>query len=219
MENFPAALFTAFAAGLLSFLSPCVLAALPAYAAFLTTSRETVSKMLAWRNTLVFASGFIFVFIAVGAGAAFLGQALASHHHILHKAGGVFMLLMGLHFSGLLALRRPGQHSRLLLSGRPGPWGIFLLGVLSTLAWTPCNAPLLTPVLLYAASSAALPPSILLFFTYSLGFCIPFAVLTLLLRHWLHKPHRFQPYLRFIPRLAGIFLMLAGAGILLGLFE
>nr|WP_092074430.1 cytochrome c biogenesis protein CcdA [Dendrosporobacter quercicolus]NSL49698.1 sulfite exporter TauE/SafE family protein [Dendrosporobacter quercicolus DSM 1736]SDM94703.1 cytochrome c-type biogenesis protein [Dendrosporobacter quercicolus] len=216
-----AAAATAFIAGLLSFLSPCVLAAFPAYSAFLTTGRRpgTAVRALAWRNVLLFISGFMLVFIAVGAGAVSLGQALTEHHHLLHKTGAVFMLVTGLHFSGLITLSRFRQDCRPQLSGCAAPWSSFLLGILSTLVWTPCNLPLLIPVLFYAGSSPSLSSGVALLLIYALGFSIPFAALTLLLQSCLNKLRGIQPYLQLLPRLAGMVLVIAGLAILLGHFE
>lgn len=182
MEIGHVALFTAFTAGVISFLSPCVLVILPTCTAFLGSTGSAVScphiRQL-WVNISIFLSGFIVVFLVIGASAAYLGQALHSYQHVISKTGAVF-------------------------------WKIFLLGVASTAAWTPCNGPLLAPVLAYTSSSPSLLKGVALFFVYALGFCLPFALLAVTLERYLNRIRLFSRQLHMVQRIAGILLAISG---------
>jgi len=213
MEISHIALLTAFTAGVISFLSPCVLAVLPTCTAFLGSAGPTVScpriRQL-WVNIGIFLSGFIVVFLVIGAGAAYLGQALHSYQHIISKIGAVFMTAMGLQLSGLISFSMTSRKYQLRFPTSAGSWGIFLLGVASTAAWTPCNSPLLAPVLVYASTSPSLLKGVALFFVYALGFCLPFALLAVTLERYLNKIRLFSRRMNMIQGIAGILLAISG---------
>lgn len=213
MELSPAALLTAFSAGIISFLSPCVLAVLPACTAFLGNTGKSVSnprsKQL-WINIALFLSGFCIVFLVIGAGTAYLGQALHSYQHIISKIGAVFMAVMGLQLSGLISFTITRRKFHLRFPATAGPGGIFLLGLASTAAWTPCNAPLLTPVIIYASASPSLLKGILLFGVYALGFCLPFTLSAVTLNRYFNKLHLLSRRLPMFQRIAGILLVIGG---------
>lgn len=207
------ALLTAFTAGVISFLSPCVLAALPTYTAFLAMSGTSSAVSYPgirrlWLNTCIFLSGFVIVFLVVGAGASFLGQILHDYQHLIRKTGAVFMIVMGI--SALLPLIRLRHGYWPRFPTGTGPIGIFLLGIASTAAWSPCNGPLLAPVLVYASTSSSLLKGIAIFFIYALGFCIPFALLSVTLQRYLLRIRPLSSRLRILPRIAGIILALTG---------
>jgi len=214
MEISYVALLTAFTAGVISFLSPCVLAVLPTCTAFLggtaTTAGCSPRQRRLWVNIGIFLSGFIVVFLVIGAGAAYLGQALHGYQHVISKLGSAFMVLMGIHLSGLLPLSLLNRKYHLRFPASAGPWGIFLLGVVSTAAWTPCNGPLLAPVFVYASTSPSLLQGIALFFVYSLGFCLPFALLAVTLERYLSRIRLFSRQLHMVQHIAGILLAISG---------
>lgn len=213
MEISHIALLTAFTAGVISFLSPCVLAVLPTCTAFLGSTGSTVSCPRIQQlcvNIGIFLSGFIVVFLVIGAGAAYLGQALHSYQHVVSKMGAVFMTIMGLQLSGLISFSMTSHKYHLRFPASAGPWGIFLLGVASTAAWTPCNGPLLAPVLVYASTSPSLLKGVALFFVYALGFCLPFALLAVTLERYLNKIRLFSRRMNMIQRIAGILLAISG---------
>lgn len=213
MEISHIALLTAFIAGVMSFLSPCVLAVLPACTAFLGSTGRAVGcprlRQL-WVNIGIFLSGFIVVFLVIGAGAAYLGQALHSYQHVISKIGAAFMTVMGLQLSGLISFSMTSRKYHLRFPASAGPWGIFLLGVASTAAWTPCNGPLLAPVLVYASTSPSLLQGVALFFVYALGFCLPFALLAVTLERYLNRLRLFSRRMNMVQRVAGILLAISG---------
>lgn len=213
MEMGYAALLTAFTAGVFSFLSPCVLAVLPTCTAFLGSARSTVRfphKWQLWINIGIFLSGFIAVFLVIGASAAYLGQALYSYHHTISKIGAAFMAIMGLQLSGLISFGMISSKYHLHFPVNTDSGGIFLLGVASTAAWTPCNGPLLAPILMYASASPSLLKGITLFFVYGLGFCLPFALLAVTLERYLSSVRLFSRRLNVVQRIAGILLAISG---------
>lgn len=201
---------TAFTAGFISFLSPCVLATLPTYTAFLATSGTVGSSRirLLWINTCIFLSGFVIVFLIIGASASFFSQILHDYQHFIQKSGAIFMIVMGI--SSLFPLIRQRHGYRPCFPSTGSPIGIFLLGIASAAAWSPCNIPLLTPVLFYAGTTSSLLKGIAIFFIYALGFCIPFALLSVTLQRYLVRLRQFSGWLHILPRIAGILLVLAG---------
>lgn len=214
MEISHIALLTAFTAGVISFLSPCVLAVLPTCTAFLSGTASTTSGSARlrhlWINIGIFLSGFIVVFLVIGAGTAYLGQALHNYQHVISKIGAAFMTVMGLQLSGLISFSMTSRKFHLHFPASAGPWGIFLLGVVSTAAWTPCNGPLLAPVLVYASTSPSLLKGIALFFVYALGFCLPFALLAVTLERYLSRIRLLSRRLHLVQRIAGILLAISG---------
>jgi len=213
MEIGRVALFTAFTAGVISFLSPCVLAVLPTCTAFLGGAGRAVRyprvRQL-WVNMIIFLSGFIVVFLVIGAGAAYLGQTLHGYQHVIGKIGAAFMIVMGLRLSGLISFSITSHKFQLRFPASAGPWGIFLLGAAAAAAWTPCNGPLLAPVLVYASTSPSLLQGIALLFVYALGFCLPFALLAVTLDRYLSRIRLFSRRLHGVQRIAGIILALSG---------
>ena len=206
------ALLTAFTAGFVSFLSPCVLASLPTYTAFLATSGtnsavRSSNLRLLWVNTCIFLSGFVIVFLVVGACASFLGQLLQDYQHAIRKIGALFMIGMGI--NALLSLI-PLRNKQLYFPPNTNPIGIFLLGIASTAAWSPCNAPLLAPVLVYASTSSSFMKGIAVFSIYALGFCIPFALLSLILQQYLTRIRSFSNRLHILSPIAGLLLIILG---------
>ncbi|WP_169716899.1 cytochrome c biogenesis CcdA family protein [Sporomusa acidovorans] len=204
---------TAFTSGIISFLSPCVLAVLPTCTAFLGGAGRAIHCPRVWQlwvNIGIFLSGFIVVFLVIGAGAAYLDQALHSYQHVISKIGAAFMTVMGLQLSGLISFSIASCKFRLRFPASAEPWGIFLLGVASTAAWTPCNGPLLAPVFVYAITSPSLLQGVALFFVYALGFCLPFALLAVTLERYLSRIRLFSRRMNMVQRMTGILLAISG---------
>lgn len=213
MDMGHAALLTAFTAGVFSFLSPCVLAVLPTCTAFLGSAGKPAGFSHRWQlyiNIGIFLSGFIAVFLVIGVGAAYLGQALHSYQHIISKIGAAFMIIMGLQLSGLISLSMISRKYHLRFPASADPCGIFLLGVAATAAWTPCNGPLLAPVLVYASTSPSLVKGVTLFLVYGLGFCLPFALLAVTLERYLSRIRLFSHRLNEVQHIAGALLAISG---------
>ncbi len=159
-------LFAAFSAGLLSFVSPCVLPLVPSYVSYITgLSVEELAKVEARQryrrtivvNSLLFIAGFSCVFIAFGASASLIGQALIAYQDYVRRIGGVLIVIFGLYLLGILNLNFLQTEKRMHFSSRPtGYVGSFLIGVAFAAGWTPCVGPVLGTILLYASTTDGL---------------------------------------------------------------
>lgn len=201
-----------FLAGTLSLFSPCVLPMLPTFLLIFAGSDDggRDGRPLA-RNLLAFLTGFALVFLILGATATTLGQLALRHWDVLEKAGGVLLVILGIFLSGLwtpaflLRERRPFLQRR-----GEGTIGSFLLGAAFTIGWTPCTGPILTAVLVYAGSRETVYDGIALLLAYVVGFVLPFLVLMLFWQRIGKSVRRIYPYLPYIQKFAGVFLILFG---------
>lgn len=207
MEN--VTLVGAFLAGLLSFLSPCVLPMLPTFSAILAGgSRRPYVSVTA------FLAGFTTMFILMGATASFLGQFLFEYQAFVRKAGALLIILMGLFMIGLLGTSVLNREYRPFLNRKfQGPFGAFLLGMAFTVGWTPCTGPILATILIYAGESATIVKGALLLFIYALGFSLPFFCLTVVWNQYLSRLRNFYDWLPKIQIVAGVLLVLLGIAI------
>ena len=209
-------LITAFIAGAVSFLSPCVLPVLPTYTAFLAGTNTTSTTIMSNRwvfilNVLCFLSGFTLVFVLMGATASYFGQVFLDYQEVIRQTGAVFMVIMGGHLLGIFraaVLQR--EYRPLLDTTLGGPIGAFVLGVAFTAGWTPCIGPILSSILVYASATATLGQGALLLFVYAMGFCVPFLIVALLLNKYLYKVKRFYKWLPFVQQASGVVLIVAG---------
>lgn len=203
-------LLTAFMAGLISFLSPCVLPMIPTYTALLAGDGMIRSWRFLYRTCCFFA-GFTAVFVLMGATASLFGQLFQEHQEIIRKIGAVFMTIMGLHLLGIFSysfLHR--EYRPLLTSTFQGPIGAFLLGIAFTAGWTPCTGPILASILIYAGTSASLLQGIGLLLVYSMGFIVPFLIMTVFLQQYFHKVKGIYAYLPVLQKCAGALLVIMG---------
>jgi len=216
MDHNSMTLVTAFIAGNVSFLSPCVLPMLPTYAAFLAGTgikpiESTGDKWLFRYNALCFLSGFTVVFVVMGATASYFGQMFVDYQQIVRQSGAIFMVIMGFHVLGVLKVSLLQRDFRpLLVTTLRGPVGAFILGVTFTVGWTPCIGPILASILFYASTTATLSQGVLLLFVYAMGFCIPFLVLALLLDKYLYKVRSLYKWLPVVQQASGVILIVAG---------
>jgi cytochrome c-type biogenesis protein len=210
----------AFIAGLLSFLSPCVLPLIPSYITYITgisfaelqaddptheVRRRTVL------HSLLFISGFTCVFVLLGASATFIGGFLQSHMPEIRKVGGVLIILFGIHLSGLLPIHFLLGEKRFVVRNRPAGYvGSFLIGIAFAAGWTPCIGPILASILMVAATEDTVWHGIALLLTYSLGLGIPFFLSSLALHQFLVIFNRFKKYIRVFEIVTGIFLIIVG---------
>lgn len=213
----------AFAAGLLSFLSPCVLPLIPTYAGIVTGmsmselgSSSPADRKRARRatmtNGLVFVAGFSVVFIALGASATLLGSLLMDYRVWIARIGGVILAVLGLHLLGLLRLPFADRTVRLNLADRPaGRLGTFLIGVAFGAGWTPCIGPALAGILTLSATSASVGEGIGLLTVYSLGLAIPFLVATAALDRFMIGSSRIRRWLPRLQQASGILILLVAA--------
>ena len=159
-----------FTAGLLSFLSPCVLPLIPSYVSFITgLSLEDVqrSRRVAVVHALLFILGFTLIFLALGATATVLGRLLLRHRDWVGRVGGVLVIVLGLYLLGVFNVGVLARERRVHIADKPlGYLGTVLVGMAFAAGWTPCIGPILGGVLTYTASSADLDRGLLLLFAY-----------------------------------------------------
>ena len=212
MEN-SLSLISVFAAGILSFFSPCVLPLLPAYTAILSGmggNGEKSQRRLTF-NSLSFLAGFALIFMLMGATASYLGQLFSEYQDLLRQSGAVFIILMGILLSGLFRIPwlereyRPG-----LQKVFHGPAAAFLLGMAFTVGWTPCTGPILAAVLMYVGTTGGLWQGAFYLLIYTMGFSIPFLAATLLCERGLPHLQKFYCWLPWVQRIAGVLLIVAG---------
>jgi cytochrome c-type biogenesis protein len=222
--NEPAALgiAVAFAAGLLSFLSPCVLPLVPSYVGFLTgmTLPEMENRRrVALLHALFFVAGFSLVFILLGASATALGRALNYYQVWLQRIGGLLIIGFGLVCLGVLKPAWLTQERRLQLEHKPvGYLGSALVGMAFGAGWTPCIGPVLGAILGLAATSADLSRGMLLLAVYSAGLAVPFLIAAVAVEQFLDWFQRFRRYLPWVMRISGALLVLVGVLLLTGEF-
>lgn len=207
-------LLVSFTAGLLSFLSPCVLPLIPSYVTFITgLSLEEVqgSRRTALIHSLLFILGFTLIFLALGATATVLGRALLSYRDWISRVGGVLVIIFGLYLLGAFNITALSQERRLHLARKPlGYLGTVMVGIAFGAGWTPCIGPILGSILIYTSSAPDFGRGMLLLLTYSLGLAIPFLVSSLAINHFLTAFARLRPYMVWVSRVGGAFLIVLG---------
>jgi len=204
----------AFAAGLLSFLSPCVLPLIPSYVGFLTGMTVEEVERRRWTALLHgvwFVAGFSLVFILLGAAASAVGNVLRDYQLWLGRIGGVLLILFGAYLLGILRPAFLMREWRIQLARKPiGYFGSGVVGFTFGAAWTPCIGPILGGILTLAATQAGLGRGVLLLAVYALGLAIPFLVTAIALDRFLVWFQRFRPYIVWVDRVAGALLVLLG---------
>jgi cytochrome c-type biogenesis protein len=213
-------LLIAFAAGLLSFVSPCVLPLVPSYVTYITglTLEELTSETERARvrgtiilNSLLFIAGFSAVFIAFGASASLAGQLLLTYQDFIRKLGGVLIIVFGLYVMGLLKLKFLMADKRMHFTSRPAGYvGSFLIGVAFAAGWTPCVGPILGTILLYASTTDSMLTGIQLLTSYSLGIGLPLFITALAIDSFLNYFKKIKMYMYSISMASGVFLVLVG---------
>ena len=217
----------AFAAGLVSFLSPCVLPVVPSCLAFVTglslgeleTAEASGVRARALLHSSLFMVGFGLVFMTLGLVATTAGTAIARALPWLHRVGGVVMILFGLLLLGFVRVPGLARDLRPHLSARPvGRFGSVAAGVAFGAGWTPCIGPILGTVLLYAGLEATMVQGTLLLATYALGLGVPFVVASVGLSSFLAGSARVKRWIRPLQGLAGGVLVLIGLSMVSGQF-
>jgi len=215
--------FGAFIAGLLSFLSPCVLPLIPSYITYITglsfadLQNEHPShkvRQTAMLHSLAFILGFTVVFVFLGASATYLGSFLNQHAGFLRKAGGILIVLLGVHVTGLVPIHLLMGEKRITLHRKPAGFaGTFLVGIAFAAGWTPCIGPILAAILTVAATEENVYQGIILLLIYSLGLGIPFFLSSLAMHQFIVAFQRFKRFIRLFEVCTGLFLMLIGVTI------
>jgi cytochrome c-type biogenesis protein len=221
MEN--VSLLAALTAGLLSFLSPCILPLIPAYLSFISgvslgemrkerSDAGSTAKVLG--NALLFVFGFTFVFVSLGASATLFGKFLLQELGILRKVAGCLVIVFGLHLMGLFRIgfldREKRYHQR---TKSLGLFGSFLVGLAFALGWTPCIGPILATILFLASTKETVGQGVLLLAVYSAGLGVPFLLAAVALDRFFQVSSAFKRHFRAIEVTSG--LLLIGIGILM----
>lgn len=211
--------FVAFAAGLLTFLSPCILPLIPSFIAYITgvsfkdlnaeeLKREVRVKTLL--HTLTFIAGFSVVFILLGLTATAIGRALYDYQHIIRIAGGILIIFFGLYLTGVIKLPFMARDKHIQVANGSTYIGSFLVGITFAAAWTPCAGPILGSILVLAGTESSMARGALLLSVYSIGVGIPFIITALTINHFLAAFKRMTRYIQWINVVAGIFLIIVG---------
>ncbi len=207
-------LVVAFLAGVLSFLSPCVLPLVPSYVGFLTgmtLPEVTARRRIALVHALLFVAGFSLIFVLLGASATALGGALKYYQVWIARAGGVLVILFGLLCLGVVKVGFLEQERRLQLQHKPvGYLGSVLVGMAFGAGWTPCIGPVLGAILSLAATSGSVPRGMLLLGVYSAGLAVPFLLAAVAVESFLDWFQRFRRFLPWVMRLSGALLIFVG---------
>ncbi|PIP73577.1 MAG: cytochrome C biogenesis protein [Candidatus Lloydbacteria bacterium CG22_combo_CG10-13_8_21_14_all_47_15] len=215
-------IFSAFFAGLLTFLAPCTLPLVPAYLGFISGVNQddlkdpaiaALARRKILKNGIAFILGFTFVFIFFGALAGFLGQALVPARLWLGRIGGLLVIFFGLFMLGVFKLPAlAGEHRikvpKWLALGRPG--SSFAIGGTFAFGWTPCVGPILGSILLLASTQTSVLQGTILLAVFSAGLAVPFLLIALGFSHATRYIEKFQKYLKWISIVGGIFLIILG---------
>jgi cytochrome c-type biogenesis protein len=213
-------LISAFAAGLLSFLSPCVLPLIPSYITYITglsladLQAEHPSGTVRVKtviHSILFIAGFTAVFLLLGASATFIGSFMQENMGAIRRVGGIMIVLFGVHLTGLVPIHFLLGEKRLTIHNRPaGYLGSFIVGVAFSAGWTPCIGPILASILMIAATEHTPHHGILLLLAYSMGLAVPFFFSALAMHRFLLAFKRFKKHIRLFEIFTGLFLIVVG---------
>ncbi|MDA8388153.1 MAG: cytochrome c biogenesis protein CcdA [Nitrospiraceae bacterium] len=216
----------AFAAGLLSFVSPCVLPLVPSYVSFITglsfesltsvsPEERTRIRRVTVKNSIAFILGFSVVFIGLGASSSAAGQWLFHYQKAIRILGGILIVLFGFFISGIVKLDFLMRERKFHLQGRPAGYiGAFAIGMTFAAGWTPCIGPILGSILLVATTRGSAIYGFKLLSVYSLGLAIPFFASAMAINTFLSYSRRLMKYMRIIMFVSGVILVVFGAALL-----
>ncbi|MBI4348256.1 MAG: sulfite exporter TauE/SafE family protein [Elusimicrobia bacterium] len=213
---------TAFAAGVVSFLSPCVLPLVPGYVSFMSglsleelSAGGTAASRKAGAASICFVLGFALVFTLLGASASAVGGWLDAYRDVLNVVAGVVVILFGLHTMGVFTIKWLYFEKRFQTGGvAPGAAGAFVMGLAFAFGWTPCIGPILAGILALAAREASVSRGMALLFVYSLGLGVPFILTGFGTAAFMRFFARYRKYIRWGEIAAGALLVVIGALIL-----
>jgi cytochrome c-type biogenesis protein len=217
----------AFLAGLVSFLSPCVLPLVPPYLIYLAgASLERLADAEAkprmrWETiaaAALFVAGFSTVFVTLGAGASAIGALVRYYSNELAIAAGIVIIVMGLHFLGITPIRLLQREARPQMQKPVGLWGAYVMGLAFAAGWTPCIGPILAAILAIAGSRSTVAEGAGLLAVYSLGLGLPFIAAALAVEPFAAFLSRFRAHLVHVERAMGGLLVLTGVAFLAGFF-
>lgn len=210
----------AFLAGLFSFASPCVLPIIPSYITFITglsfedfekEQNRSVVRKLTVIHSLIFIAGFSVVFVALGASATAVGNLFSTYKEVIRIAGGIIVILFGIHITGLINLKFLESEKKVRLKNKPaGYFGTFLVGITFGAGWTPCIGPILGAILYLALNMKTVYSGIILLTAYSLGLGVPFFLSSLAINTFLVYFKKFRKYIKAVTIASGVFLIVIG---------
>lgn len=214
MSDVSVSVGVAFIAGIVSFLSPCVLPIVPSYVTFITgmtledlqhTKRETLL------HAIVFVCGFSLIFLALGAGATVFGQIMLRYRDWISRVGGVLIIVFGLYMLGVFNLGLLARDTRLHIANKPiGYLGTLVVGIAFGAGWSPCIGPILGAILTMAANEADLQRGLVLLAAYSAGLAVPFLLAALMVDKFLEVFAKMRHQMVWVNRIAGAMLVLVG---------
>ena len=212
----------AFGAGLLSFISPCVLPLIPSYLTFVTGvgfDDLGTARRAALVHALLFVLGFTIIFVTLGASATVLGRLLLHYRIWITRLGGALVVLFGLYLTGAVRIAAFDRERRVHLVNKPvGYLGSVFVGIAFGAGWTPCLGPILGAILTYSAASADLSRGIPLLLAYSIGLAIPFLLAAVAVERFLETVTRLRPYLARVSQVSGALLIVVGVLMMLDMF-
>jgi len=222
-------IFVALLAGIISFLSPCILPLIPSYFAFITgISLEELSvgeslkkvRKKVMLNSLMFILGFSLIFIALGASATFFGKFLSRNIRWFEIIGGSLVILFGLHFTGIFRLRFLDREKKVHFKKKPlGYFGTLLVGIAFGAGWMPCVGPILGSILTMAATTQNVAKGIILLSFYSFGIGLPFFISGVLIHKFFEYFKSIRKYFKVITAVGGVLLIIVGVLLILGYFS
>ena len=206
-------LFIAFGAGLISFLSPCVLPLIPGYISYISGS--SLNEMIEKKNInlipiILFTVGFSLVFIIFGAASTYLGQLLLQNSFELRIVAGMIIIIFSLHIIGIINLRFLNYEKRIQANTNQNIFSPVIVGAAFGFGWTPCIGPILGSILALAATEESINKGIILLFFYSLGLAIPFILSGYLIKKFLVFSKNFKKNINKISKIGGIILLITG---------
>jgi cytochrome c-type biogenesis protein len=212
--------FVAFAAGIFSFLSPCVLPLIPSYLSFVSgvsldemRSDQAVARVRSRvvLNSVAFILGFSLVFISLGASASYLGSLFLGYRDIIRLMGGLLVLLVGLYLVGCFKIAALERYLQFNLKDKPaGYLGSVVVGITFAVAWTPCVGPILGAILALASTSGEVGRGVLLLATYAAGLAFPFFLSALAVNSFFQFSQKFRRYIQPVHVIGGVLLIIAG---------
>jgi cytochrome c-type biogenesis protein len=225
MSNLPLPI-AAFMAGLVSFLSPCVLPLVPGYVSLISgvgveelKLQEASLLRKVMLNSLAFILGFSIVFVTLGAISTEIGQLAAQYKSTLARVAGVLIIVFGLHLTGIFRINALYADKRLHnVKGGSTPWGAFVIGFAFAFGWTPCVGPILSVILGFAAAQDSVSKGIFLLTIYSLGLAVPFLLTSLGIERFLKFYGRFRGYMHGLEVASGGLLIVLGLLLVFGKF-
>jgi len=211
----------AFTAGLLTYLSPCLLPLIPSFVLYITgvsagdlknSDKKDEVRRKTIVHSLLFILGFSIVFIVLGLTATFIGKLLFQYQKFIRIVGGILIILFGLYLTGILRLDLLVKERRFNIKVKGANYlGSFLIGVTFAAAWTPCAGPILGSILVLAGTKTSVAEGARLLTAYSLGIAVPFFLTAMLVNSFLEHFNRFKKVIGAINLVSGIFLIIVGA--------